>query len=288
MAAMESLLLTSREVAAVLRVHPKHIYRLLAAGLPGKRAGGKWLFDRDEVLRWAAARGHRAMEPAPPSPPRAALLAANGDLAIEELLSAACDRGAPLIGFVQADRATALGWLQDGWVTAAGCHGEHIPAQLGADRLVWLHLCTRHIGLCTRGRPVRSLAELGRLSLGSRPPSAGMRAHLDHALRKAGLDPDRIHRSATLFASHREVVFAVAREQVDVGLASQAWTARLGLGFRSLTEEPYGLLLRAADLGEPATARLCEIAQSRAYRARLQAIPGYDASQSGVLRFATD
>jgi len=287
---MESLLLTSREVAAVLRVHPKHVYRLLAQGLPGKRAGGKWLFDRDEVLRWAAARGHRA--PDPPSrisaPTHGALLAANGDLCIEELLSAARDRGPPLIGFVQADRASALAWLEDGAIMAAGCHGEHIPAQLGAERLVWLHLCNRQVGLCTRGRALSSLAELARLRLGSRPKSAGVRVHLDTALSAARLDPDRIHRSATLLGSHRDVVFAVAREQVDVGLASQAWASRLGLRFRALTEEPYGLLLRAADLGEPATARLCEIAQSRSFRARLDAIPGYDATQSGILRFATE
>ncbi len=32
--------------------------------------------------------------------------------------------------------------------------------------------------------------------------------------------------------SHREVVFAVVRGQVDVGLATRAWAEALGLAFR--------------------------------------------------------
>jgi putative molybdopterin biosynthesis protein len=50
-------LLTSAEVARLLRVHPKHLYRLLRQGLPGRRVGrGHWRFRRDEVLAWLGAR----------------------------------------------------------------------------------------------------------------------------------------------------------------------------------------------------------------------------------------
>ena len=51
-------LLTSTETARLLRVHPKHLYRLLRQGLPGHRAGkGHWRFWRSEVLAWLEARG---------------------------------------------------------------------------------------------------------------------------------------------------------------------------------------------------------------------------------------
>lgn len=50
-------LLTSTEVARLLRIHPKHLYRLLRRGLPGHRHGrGHWRFRRDEVLAWMDAR----------------------------------------------------------------------------------------------------------------------------------------------------------------------------------------------------------------------------------------
>ncbi|MCB9753924.1 MAG: helix-turn-helix transcriptional regulator [Myxococcales bacterium] len=50
-------LLTAREAAALLRVHHKHLYRLLRQGLPGHRAGrGHWRFRREELLAWLEAR----------------------------------------------------------------------------------------------------------------------------------------------------------------------------------------------------------------------------------------
>src|SRR4051794_27145097 len=43
-------LLTTEEVASLLRVHPKHVYRLLKKGLPARRVGSEWRFERGEVL----------------------------------------------------------------------------------------------------------------------------------------------------------------------------------------------------------------------------------------------
>lgn len=37
----------------MLRVHPKHIYRLLRRGLPARRVGGHWRFSSTEIERWA-------------------------------------------------------------------------------------------------------------------------------------------------------------------------------------------------------------------------------------------
>ena len=46
-------LLTTEEVAKLIRVHPKHVYRLLKKGLPARRVGSEWRFDRDEVMAWS-------------------------------------------------------------------------------------------------------------------------------------------------------------------------------------------------------------------------------------------
>jgi putative molybdopterin biosynthesis protein len=281
-------LLTSQEIARLLRVHPKHVYRLLARGLPAKRAGGKWLFERDAVLAWAEQRGQVTTSPSPviAAGPRAAvppLLAANGDLAIELLLADMQERGAPLLGFVQADRTSGLGLLADGQVLAAGCHGHDLP--FDRDALVWLHLVDREIGLVTRKGRKASLAELGQLRLASRPTTAGVRDHLDAVLRQEGLSSSRVHKRALVLGSHREVVLAVLRGEADAGLASRAWAAQLSLSFTPLAEEPYGLMIRARDLGDPVIARLCEVAQAQLFRNRLTAIAGYGVSRTGDVRF---
>lgn len=282
-------LLKSAEVAELLRVHPKQIYRLLARGLPGRRVGGEWRFDRDEVLRWAGSRDERAAEPAPASADVASpppLIAANGDVVIELLLAHANAGGtagaSPLLGFVQADSGMALRLLVEQRVLAAGCHGEGPPPRVGEHRLARLHLVTREVGLAWRAdRPAVTVARLPKLRVAARPASAGVMHHLRHALAKAGVKLGK----HTVLASHREVACAVARGECDAGIVTRAWAERLGLAFRAVATEPYGLAVFAGRLGHPLVTRLCEVAQTAAFRHALAAIPGYDTSATGDIRY---
>ena len=180
------------------------------------------------------------------------------------------------VGFVQADRGEALDLLRRGDVLAAGCHGNEIPGALDGERLAFIHLVDRQVGLAVRrGVRVRSLRQLGRWRLASRPETAGVRAHFDEEARRQGVDP-ALHR-ARRSAVHRDVVCAVARGEADVGLASVAWAHRVGLECVPFCREPYGLLVRASLLGDPRIVRLCEVAQSPAFRREVGAVAGYDA-----------
>ncbi len=288
-------LLTTGDVARLLRVHPKHIYRLLRRGLPGHRVGGEWRFLADEVLQWSgtvpapsALRGEAA-SPGPPSPEAPApapLVAANGDVAVEYLLARLTASGGPVFGLVQTDRAGGLELLSRGDVLAAGCHGSEIPGMLGGERLAFIHVVDRQVGMAVRrGIRVRSLRQIRRWRVASRPPSAGVRAHFDEELRRQGVDPDAVHSGAVVLPSHREVVCTVARGELDLGLASQAWAGRVGLECLPLCRESYGLLVRASLLGDPRIVRLCEVAQSTTFRREIGAVPGYDARLTGVISF---
>jgi putative molybdopterin biosynthesis protein len=288
---MADPLLTTEEVAGLLRVHPKHVYRLLRKGLPAHRVGGEWRFDRGDVLAWAGGRAPRpagsAAEPRPDpasaaAPP--ALVAANGDVALLALLRIAAEGGPPLIGFVQADMAAGAALLRDGAVLASGAHAGGFPTHVGAERVVRIHLVDREIGLLARGKVPRPRT-FGRLVLASRPPSAGVRGYLDEALREAGLDPEEVHRRALVLGSHLEVACAVAAGRADVGLGSRAWGERVGLGFHLLAREAYGLIVKARDLGDPRVVRLCEVAQGERFRREVGAVPGYDVAGAGDIRY---
>jgi len=287
-------LLTTLDVARLLRVHPKHIYRLLQRGLPGYRVGGEWRFNVDEVLHWSGAR---AAAPVPiaspetavaaPSPIQALppLIAANGDIAIELLLRRMADGGSS-IGLVTADRGTGLERLRRGEVLAAGCHGPQIPATLEDQRLVFVHLVERRVGFGLRaGIKMKSFRQLRGLRLASRPETAGVRAHFDGELVRQGIDPRALHEGAAMLPSHCEVVCAVARGDADVGLTSEAWANRVGLTFEPLCEESYGLLVRASALGDPLVVHLCELLQSVAFRRDLDGIPGYSARRAGTISY---
>lgn len=276
-------------MATLLRVHPKHVYRLLKKGLPAHRVGGEWRYSRDEVLAWSGGGTVHAEHDAEPAsegadaPP--AVVAANGDVAVLTLLRLAAQQGPPIIGFVQADMGVGADLLQAGAVLATGSHAGGFPSHLGKVRVARLHLVTREIGLIgPPGEPPR-IRDLPRARLASRPATAGVRLHLDAALRAAKLDPEKIHRKATLLSSHLEVVCEVAAGRADVGLGSRAWGERVGLSFTPLATEPYGLIVRARDLGDPRVVRLCETAQGKAFRAEIGAVPGYDVTGAGDIRY---
>jgi len=288
---MPDQLLTTEEVAEVLRVHPKHVYRLVKKGLPARRVGSEWRFSRDDVLAWS---GGRPRSPGPEdrqvagraSAEAPALVAANGDVAVLALLRLAAALGPPLLGFVQADMGAAAELLRCRAVLAAGAHAGGFPSHVGDERVARVHLVQREIGLVhpRGGRPLR-LKDLARLRLASRPPSAGVRAYLDDALRAEGLDPARVHKRALALGSHLEVVLAVAAGQADVGLSSRAWGERAGLAFHPLATEAYGLIVMARDLGDARVVRLCEVAQGKPFRAEVESVPGYDAAGAGDIRY---
>ena len=282
-------LLRTDEVAALLRVHPKQVYRLLRRGLPARRVGGEWRFSRDDVLAWSGAPA-RAGEPAAAEPDAAgaspALVAANGDVVVTHLLSLAARRGPPLVGLVQADVRSAAELLARGAVLAAGAHAGGFPSHLGPERVARIHLVSREVGLLgPRGAPAPRVADLRTARLASRPATAGVRSYLDAALREAGLDPTRVHRRAVILGSHLDVVCEVAAGRADVGLASRAWGERAGLSFRRLATEDYGLIVAAKCLGDPRVVRLCEVAQGAEFREAVAAIPGYDAAGAGDIRY---
>jgi excisionase family DNA binding protein len=291
---MPDQLLTTVEVAEVLRVHPKHVYRLLKKGLPARRVGSEWRFSRDDVLAWSGGKGLEpqaeaalgvtvahggAEEPAP------ALVAANGDVAVLSLLALAASKGPPLLGFVQADMGEAADLLRRRAVLAAGAHAGGFPSHVGEERVARLHLVNREIGLVHPPARALRLKDLPKLRLASRPASAGVRVHLDGALREERLDPARVHRKALILGSHLEVVLAVAAGRADVGLCSRAWGERAGLAFEPLASEPYGLIVKARDLGDARVVRLCEVAQGKAFRSEVGAIPGYDTTGAGDIRY---
>jgi excisionase family DNA binding protein len=289
---MPDQLLTTAEIAEVLRVHPKHVYRLLKRGLPARRVGSEWRFSRGDVLAWSGgAPADARLEPAiarttgSASEVAPSLVAANGDVAVLALLRLLAAKGPPLVGFLQADMGRAAELLRQRAVLAAGAHAGGFPARVGDERVARLHLVSREVGLVHRERRPLPLTDLSRKRIATRPPSAGVRGHLDAALRAERLDPSRVQRRALVLESHLEVVLAVAAGHADVGLCSRAWGERAGLQFQPLAREPYGLIVRARDLGDPRVVRLCEVAQSAEFRREVGAIPGYDAAGSGDIRY---
>jgi molybdate-binding protein len=156
---------------------------------------------------------------------------------------------------------------------------------VGEERVARLHLVSREVGLVHRQRGELALRALAKLRIATRPATAGVRGYLDSALKAERLDPERVQRKALALDSHLDVVLAVAAGRADVGLCSRAWGERAGLSFQPLATEAYGLIVKARDLGDARLVRLCEVAQSAAYRDEVRAVAGYDPTGSGDIRY---
>jgi molybdate-binding protein len=247
--------------------------------------GDEWRFDRAEVLAWSRDKREVAPEPTTQQSTPPPLLAANGDLAIEALFDEMREHAGPLVGFVLSDHTTGLERLERGAVLGAGCHGHHAPVSIGGDKLAWLHLAERELGLAHRkGMKVRSISTIAKRKFASRPKTAGIRHYLDDALRREGIDLETAYTHAEEYRSHRDAVMAVVRGDAELALSSHAWAAHAGLAFTSIATEAYGLVFRADHLGDPRVLALCEFAQTAAYRERIALRAGYDAGQAGQLR----
>lgn len=291
--ATTTTMLTTDEVAGLLRVHPKHVYRLIARGLPGRRVGGQWRFDRDEVLRWAglavptdAAEAAVERVPTPVGarvvPP---LLAANGDVLVQRLLACLAARG-HLLGWVRSDRDLALASLVRGEVLLAGSHGRRFPAAQDGIRFARIHLARREVGLAAPpGRAAPQLRAMVGARVAYRPATAAIVEHVEAALTAAKIPRRRALADAALLPSHEEVCLALATGRADLGVTTHAWAQRLALPFTALAVEDYGLLLRAEDLADPRVVAICECCRRGDLGGLLEGVAGYDLQGSGTIHY---
>lgn len=58
-------ILTASQVASLLQVHPRTVYKLVKQGsIPGRKFGGGWRFSKNEILLLISSQGGE--RPAPP------------------------------------------------------------------------------------------------------------------------------------------------------------------------------------------------------------------------------
>ncbi len=288
--------LTSKEAAALLRVHPKHIYRLLRRGLPAQRVGGEWRFSAAQLQAWAQrgrdgvllsrAESNNEKQLSTSTGTGACLVAGSDDLAVEMLASLLNRHDPPLFAHVLADTSRALTWLESAAVLGVTFFGELLSYP--PVRLARLHIAHEQWGLVgPHGRPIPSLSTVVRrgIRLASWQPHSDVRQLLDAAFIREGLDSNRLHRHSLLLASHAQVVSALLRGEADLGVTTASWAHRCSLPFVALGSRPLGLLVSISSLSSPLLIHCWETIQSAAFRESLERAGGYDISEAGALRY---
>jgi putative molybdopterin biosynthesis protein len=123
-----------------------------------------------------------------------------------------------------------------------------------------------------------------KVTLVNREEGAGARLLLDQRLRAAGINSDKVKGYNTIVASHFDVARAIASRQADVGVGIRSAAQLFGLDFVPLQVARYDLVVPKAYLkSHPTLANLFETLVSRPFRNEIEALGGYDTSETGKL-----
>ncbi len=233
--------------------------------------------------------------------------------AIEQSISVAgCDPAIFLAGEHlrrRKDQTSLVGWtmgsmaalraLQQGEVHVAGLHlfdpatGEsNLPflrRALKSSSYEVVTFATWEEGLLVRaGNPksIRTISDVvdPYVTLVNREEGAGARLLLDQRLRAAGINSDQVKGYGTIVASHVEIARAIASRQADVGVGIRSTAQLFSLDFVPVQSARYDLVVPKAYLkSHPTLAHLFETIVSRPFRNEIEALGGYDTSETGKL-----
>lgn len=279
--------MTTKEVAALLRLKERRVYDLAASGdIPCTRALGKLLFQRSKIDAWLA--GH-SVEAASVQPPAPVLLGSHDpllDWAIRESQSGiATFFDGSFDGLGRFGRAEGI---------ATGMHvrrGDDWNVPLVAERfaganVVLVEWSWRERGLIVApGNPktIARFGDLASLRVAPRQETSGSQALFLELAKEAGLDGkiDFIRPART----ETDAAVAVAEGAADAAIGLLSVARQYRLDFVPLLMERFDLLVdRSAWFDQPFQ-RFLSFIGSPAFAERAQGLVGYDMSGTGRVHF---
>ncbi len=290
--------LTTKEVAALLRIKERKVYELVAENaIPVSRVTGKLIFPRELVEAWVRRRvdfagGVESLAQRP------AVIAGSHDPLLDWALR---ESGSELATFFDGS-LDGLARVAAGKAMGAGLHvyepdseGEDGDWNLGELRkaapglpLVLLAWAWRIQGLVLPpGNPkgIAGLADLAGLTLVPRQKGAGSTVLLGHLLARAGMDLSALSLLQRPARNEADVALAVAEAKADAGFAVETVARQHRLDFLPLFRERYDLLLWRHDAFEPPLQKLLAFCRGDAFAARAAELAGYDLTDHGQVRY---
>ncbi len=282
-------LLTTREVAGLLRIKERKVYDLVAAGaIPHVRVTGKLLFPRALLDAWLLR--HSEAHGAPRAWPD--IFAGSHDPLLDWALR---ESGAGLATFFDGS-LDGLERIARGDAIAAGLHlvesegwnVGHIERRLAGEPVVLLEWARREQGLILPpGNPagIAGPRDLAGRRLIPRQREAGSFLLLQHLLETEGLALDALTLAAPPARTEADVALAVADGKADVGLGLAAMARQFRLDFVPLARERYDLLVWRRAYFEPPLQRLWAFCRTAAFAAKARDLGGYDVEGCGRVHY---
>lgn len=164
----------------------------------------------------------------------------------------------------------------------------YILKQFSPDEVTLVHLGWRDQGLMLLpGNPkgIKGIGDLARpdVRFVNRQKGSGTRLLLDHEMGRLGIDTGSVSGYEREMFTHTAVAAAVTGGSADATLGVLAAARALKLDFIPVAKERYDLLVLASFTGTRAYRVMLEAMSDPAYRKEVEALGGYDLSESGTL-----
>lgn len=166
----------------------------------------------------------------------------------------------------------------------------YVERQLKDVPLEIITFAHREQGLIVqKGNPngIKSRSDLARTQFINRQRGSGTRLLLDYQLKQLGLSANDIAGYEREEYTHMAVAAAVATGAADCGLGVRSAAAALDLDFISVGWERYDFVIPGRQRSHPVVGQLLETLVSEDFRNTLSRQPGYDAKETGKLRFSS-
>jgi excisionase family DNA binding protein len=292
-------LLSTKEVASLLGIHEKNVYRLITEkGLPATKVTGKWLFPKHFVQQWVENNtinipdtGDLAFRS-----PSLFVVAGSNDILLDRTLNLfmkCFPEYTPVFGNLGS--MGGLKALRQGLCHLATSHlaeegSQDFNFSQAATVLEQLpavvNFCRRRQGLIVqRGNPcnIRSAADLksGTVRIVNRSLSTGTRLWFDRSLEQAGIDPRQIPGYGREVQRHLDVGLEVLAGRADCGPAIETVAGLLDLDFIPLHWERFDLLMAKNRFFDIGIQSFLKTLSSQEFHDLANSLAGYDLSLSG-------
>ena len=283
-------LLTTRELADLLRIKERKVYDLAASGsIPCSRALGKLLFPRDAVMAWLASNSSGFDLPGVAHAP-AVMLGSHDPLLEWALRESQCTLASYFDGsadgierFLNHEGIGAGLHLHesDGW------NVRTVQSRCMAMPVVLVEWARRQRGLIVSNSvsgSVRGIPDLIGRRVVPRQAQAGAQALLLHLLNSAGIAPDQIDFTAPA-RSESDAVVMITEGKAEAAFGLQALADQFNLPFVPLVQERFDLLISRRAWFEPPMQKLLAFCRAPAFAQRASEMPGYDIGAFGTVHF---
>lgn len=168
----------------------------------------------------------------------------------------------------------------------------YVRRLLSGHRFVVVNLISRQAGFyIQKGNPkqIYTWEDLKRpgVYMVNREKGSGARTLIEEKFRLHGMTGHDVAGYEREETNHLAVAGAVARKEADVGIGIEKASMLVGVDFIPLVRERYDLVILKKEENEHLIQKILQIVGSSAFQKELEAIGGYDLTQTGQIMYET-